>query len=535
MLIVMKSNATAREVDAVVASIVAIGLRAHPLAGATRTAIGVTGNVGAIDGRRFENLTGVGEVIRVSKPYKLVTLDLRPEKTVVNIGGATIGGDELAIIAGPCAIENRDQAFAVAKVVKESGARFFRGGVCKPRSSPYSFQGLGAEGWKIVSEIREAFGLKIVSEALEESGVELVEEHGDVIQIGARNMQNFPLLKRVGRSKLPVLLKRGMAATLEEWLLAAEYIMAEGNYNVVLCERGIRTFAQHSRNTLDLGVVPAVRRISHLPVIVDPSHGSGATYMVTPLARAAVATGADGIMIEVHNQPELALCDGAQALTPTEYAQLVAEVRAIPAPTSGRNGTPTPSQRAAKLLLLDNYDSFTYNLAQAFGDLGAQVTVRRNDEISLDEIAAFAPTRICISPGPGTPSEAGISKEVVLRFGPSVPILGVCLGHQCIAEAYGGTVVRASQLMHGKTSTIRHDMMSIFAGLPTPFDAGRYHSLIVESDSIPACLKVTAQTGAGEIMALRHEKFPVYGVQFHPESILTPHGKTILANFLALS
>jgi 3-deoxy-7-phosphoheptulonate synthase len=535
MLIVMKSNATACEIDAVVASIVAIGLRAHSLAGATRTAIGITGNTAAIDGRRFENLAGVAEVIRVSKPYKLVTLDLRPEKTVVRVGDTSIGGNELALIAGPCAIESAEQAFAVADVVKQSGARFFRGGVCKPRSSPYSFQGLGDEAWKILREIRTAFDLRIVTEALDERGVELVEEHGDIIQIGARNMQNFPLLKRAGRSKLPVLLKRAMAATLEEWLLAAEYIMAEGNYNVVLCERGIRTFGQHSRNTLDLGVVPAIRRISHLPVIVDPSHSSGANYMVTPLARAAVATGADGIMVEVHNQPEIALSDGAQALTPTEYAQLIEEVRAIPAPTTRGNGNLKPLPQRADLLLLDNYDSFTYNLAQSFGDLGANVTVRRNDEISLEGIASLAPTHICISPGPCRPREAGISKEVVVRFGPRVPILGVCLGHQCIAETYGGKVVRASRLMHGKTSTIRHDATSIFAGLPTPFDAGRYHSLIVENESVPGCLKISAQTSEGEIMALRHETFPVYGVQFHPESILTPQGKTILANFLALT
>jgi 3-deoxy-7-phosphoheptulonate synthase len=329
MLIVMKSGATAGEVDAVVETIQAIGLRAHAMPGATRTAIGITGNEGVIDGRRFENLAGVAEVIRVSKPYKLITLDLRPEKTVVRVGDATIGGSELAIIAGPCAIENREQAFAVAEAVKQSGARFFRGGVCKPRTSPYAFQGLGEKGWKIMTEIREKFGLKIVSEALDNESLELVEQYCDVIQIGARNMQNFSLLKRAGRSKLPVLLKRGMAATLEEFLLAAEYIMAEGNYNVVLCERGIRTFAQHTRNTLDLGVVPAIRRISHLPVIVDPSHSGGTTYMVTPLARAGVAVGADGLMVEVHNRPELALSDGAQALTPAEYARLITEVRAI--------------------------------------------------------------------------------------------------------------------------------------------------------------------------------------------------------------
>jgi 3-deoxy-7-phosphoheptulonate synthase len=329
MLIVMKTSATASEIDAVVEVVHTIGLRAHPLAGATRTAIGITGNTGVIDSRRFENLAGVAEVIRVSKPYKLITLDLRPEKTIVRVGGACIGRSELSIIAGPCAIESREQAFAVAEAVKQSGARFFRGGVCKPRTSPYAFQGLGEKGWTIMTEIRKRFGLKVVTEAIDDSSIELVEQYCDVIQIGARNMQNFSLLKRAGRSKLPVLLKRGMAATLEEFLLAAEYIMAEGNYNVVLCERGIRTFAQHTRNTLDLGVVPAIRRISHLPVIVDPSHSGGASHMVAPLARAGVAVGADGLIVEVHNQPEAALSDGAQALTPAEYIQLIKEVRAI--------------------------------------------------------------------------------------------------------------------------------------------------------------------------------------------------------------
>ena len=329
MLIVMKPSATPREVDAVVNVIQAVGFRAHPMPGATRTAIGITGNEGPVDGRRFEDLPGVAEVIRVTKPYKLITLDLRPEKTVVKIGDATIGGSELAIIAGPCAIENRDQAFAVAEAVHKSGARFFRGGVWKPRTSPYTFQGLGDKGWEIMAEIRDTFGLKIVTEALDKSSVDLVEHYGDIIQIGARNMQNFSLLRRAGRSKLPVLLKRGMAATLEEWLLAAEYIMAEGNYNVILCERGVRTFAQHTRNTLDLAAVPAIRRISHLPVIIDPSHGTGNAYMVTPLARAGVAVGADGLMVEVHNHPELALSDGAQALTPAQYAQLIDQVSAI--------------------------------------------------------------------------------------------------------------------------------------------------------------------------------------------------------------
>ena len=339
MLIVMKSDATDGQVKAVVRVIEELGFRAHPMPGASRTAIGVTGNPGAVDPSHFENLPGVSEAVRVSKPYKLVTLDLRADKTVVQVGDATIGGEELAIIAGPCAIESREQAFTVAEAVRRSGAKFFRGGAFKPRTSPYAFQGLGEEGLKILEDIRETYGLKIVTEALDEAGVDLVERYADVIQIGARSMQNFTLLRRVGKSRLPVLLKRGLAATLDEWLLAAEYIMSEGNYQIVLCERGIRTFAQHTRNTLDLSAVPAVRRISHLPVIVDPSHGTGKNYMVTPLARAGVAVGADGLIIEVHDQPDHALCDGAQALTLPQYEQLVSEVRAIheviaPAPVS---------------------------------------------------------------------------------------------------------------------------------------------------------------------------------------------------------
>ena len=329
MLIVMKTDATERQVADVVRIVEELGYKAHPLPGATRTAIGITGNQGAVDASRFENLPGVAEAIRVSKPYKLITLDLKPEKTVVRVGDASIGGDELALIAGPCAVESRAQAFAVAEAVRRSGARFFRGGAFKPRTSPYAFQGLGEEGLKILAEVREVYGLKIVTEALDESGVDMVERYGDVIQIGARNMQNFTLLKRAGRSSLPVLLKRGLSATLDEWLLAAEYVMAEGNYNVILCERGIRTFAQHTRNTLDLAAIPAARRLSHLPVIVDPSHGTGKNYMVTPLARAAVAVGADGLIIEVHDQPERALSDGAQALTIEQYELLVNEVRAI--------------------------------------------------------------------------------------------------------------------------------------------------------------------------------------------------------------
>ena len=325
----MKHDATDSQVEAVLRVIEQLGFKGHPMPGATRTAIGITGDQGAVDPSHFENLAGVAEAIRVSKPYKLISLDLRPEKTVVRVGDATIGGEELAIIAGPCAIESRAQAFAIAEAVRRSGARFFRGGAYKPRTSPYAFQGLGEEGLKILADIRDTYGLKIVTEALDEAGVDLVERYGDMIQIGARNMQNFSLLRRAGKAKLPVLLKRGLSATLDEWLLAAEYVMAEGNYQIVLCERGIRTFAQHTRNTMDLAAIPAVRRISHLPVIVDPSHGTGKNFMVTPLARAGVAVGADGIIVEVHDQPEHALSDGAQALTPDQYEQMVSEVRSI--------------------------------------------------------------------------------------------------------------------------------------------------------------------------------------------------------------
>jgi len=325
----MKAYATDEQIQRACEMVKELGFEPHPMPGPTRTAIGITGNKDAVDPSHFEVLPGVERAISVTKPYRFVTLDRHPEKTVVRIGDATIGGDELAIIAGPCAIESRPQALAIGEAVRRSGARFFRGGAFKPRTSPYAFQGLGEEGLKILAEVREVYGLKIVTEALDEAGVDLVEKYGDMIQIGARNMQNFSLLRRAGRSHLPVLLKRGLAATLDEWLLAAEYIMSEGNYNVVLCERGVRTFAQHTRNTLDLASIPAVRRISHLPVVVDPSHGTGKNYMVIPLACAGVAVGADGLIVEVHDQPEKALSDGAQALTLDQYDQLIQEVRPI--------------------------------------------------------------------------------------------------------------------------------------------------------------------------------------------------------------
>jgi len=329
MLIVMKSDATESDIEKVIRVIETLGFRGHAMPGETRTAIGVTGNKGAIDPAHFENLPGVADAIRVTQPYKLISRDLRPEKSVIKVGSSSIGGGELAMIAGPCALESREQVFEVAKVVAESGARFFRGGAFKPRTSPYAFQGLGVDGLKILAEVRDEFDLNIVTEAMDEAGVDAVEKYGDCIQIGARNMQNFSLLKYVGQADKPVLLKRGMSATLDEFLLAAEYIMAEGNYNVVLCERGIRTFATHARNTLDLSIVPAIRRLSHLPVIIDPSHASGHNYMVGPLARAGVAVGADGLIVEVHPRPEEALCDGAQALTTEQYFELFNQALAI--------------------------------------------------------------------------------------------------------------------------------------------------------------------------------------------------------------
>jgi len=332
MLIVMQAHATEEQVRAVCAKIEAAGYRAHAIPGAERTAIGITGNRGEVE-IGLEEMPGVVEVIRVTKPYKLVSRDVKQENTVVGFQGsaATIGGLELAIIAGPCAVESREQTFAIAERVHRAGAQFFRGGAYKPRTSPYSFQGLGEEGLRILAEVRERWGMRIVTEAIDHESLELVEEYADVIQIGARNMQNFSLLKRAGRAKKPVLLKRGMAATLEEFLMAAEYVMCEGNYNVILCERGVRTFADHTRNTLDLSVVPAVHRLSHLPILVDPSHGTGKRNKVTPLSRAAVAVGSDGLIVEVHNDPDRALSDGIQSILPNEFAQLVAEAREIAA------------------------------------------------------------------------------------------------------------------------------------------------------------------------------------------------------------
>jgi 3-deoxy-7-phosphoheptulonate synthase len=333
MLVVMQSHATEEQIRAVCQRIEGLGLKAHPIPGAIRTAIGITGNKGAIDLGVLESLPGVVECIPVSKPYKLVSRDVKEEDSIVRIptpsGDVLVGGKHLALVAGPCAVETEEQCMAIAEGVKKTGVRLFRGGAYKPRTSPYSFQGLGEPGLKILADVRKEYGLGIITEAIDNESLDLVEEYADVIQIGARNMQNFSLLKRAGRARKPVLLKRGMSATLDEFLMAAEYVLSEGNYNVMLCERGVRTFADHSRNTLDLTIVPAVKKRSHLPILVDPSHGTGRRHKVLPLSRAAVAVGADGLLVEVHNEPDKALSDGMQSILPEEFAILVAEVRQI--------------------------------------------------------------------------------------------------------------------------------------------------------------------------------------------------------------
>src|ERR1700723_647753 len=333
MLVVMKAHATEEQVRAVCERIESLGFKAHPIPGSIRTAIGITGNTGAVDIGSLEAMSGVVECIPVSKPYKLVSPDVKQENSIVRIptplGEVTFGGPAIGVVAGPCAIETSEQTFAVAEAVKKAGARLFRGGAYKPRTSPYSFQGLGEPGLKILAAVRDKFGLGIVTEAIDHESLDLVEKYADVIQIGARNMQNFSLLKRAGRSKKPVLLKRGMSATLDEFLMAAEYILAEGNYNVILCERGVRTFSDHTRNTLDLSMIPAVQLRSHLPIVVDPSHGTGRRNKVLPLSRAAVAAGADGLLVEVHNDPDRALSDGMQSIVPAEFAQLMVEVNQI--------------------------------------------------------------------------------------------------------------------------------------------------------------------------------------------------------------
>ena len=331
MLVLMKNTATREEIARVKEKIASLGFRAHEIPGANTTAIGITGNKGKIDRDLFLSMGGVEEALPVTKPYKLVGRDARRENSEIRVGDATIGGRELAIIAGPCSVENWDQLIATARAVKEAGAQFLRGGAFKPRSSPYTFQGMKEEGLVLLREARAETGLKIVTEAKDAMTLPAVAEVADVIQIGARNMSNFSLLEAVGDLRTPVLLKRGIASTIEEFLMAAEYIAARGNLNIILCERGIRTFETATRNTLDLNAVPVVKKHSHLPIIVDPSHGIGMWDGVPAMALAAVAAGADGIMIEVHPSPPDALSDGAQSLKPGRFSELMEKVRAIAA------------------------------------------------------------------------------------------------------------------------------------------------------------------------------------------------------------
>ncbi len=337
MVIVMQKDATEPQIERVIERLTALGFDAHRSTGAERTVIGaVGGNAAEVDPRELQVLAGVKEVLKISKPYKLVSRSFRHEDTVVEVGDVRVGGREVVLMAGPCGVESEEQIHTIAGHVAAAGARVLRGGAFKPRSSPYSFQGLGGDGLRFLRAAADEHGLKTVSEVMDPSQIELMSEYVDIFQVGARNMQNFSLLKALGRQRKPVLLKRGMSATIEEWLMSAEYIMAGGNHQVILCERGIRTFENHSRNTFDVSAFPIVEKLSHLPVIGDPSHAIGIRDKVPPLARAAVAAGADGLIVEVHHRPEEALSDGPQALLPEQFAELVEQLRQI-APAIGRS------------------------------------------------------------------------------------------------------------------------------------------------------------------------------------------------------
>ncbi len=329
MLIVMDMHAGPPEIEAVCNAIRALGLVPHSMPGAQRTAIGITGNKGSVEAARFEAMRGVMRVIHVTAPYKLVSREFHEDSSTVMVGNVAIGGTGFVVMAGPCAVESYEQIDEVAARVKRAGAHILRGGAFKPRTSPYSFQGMGLEGLKILAAAREKYGLPIVTEAIDQESLDQVVEYADMVQIGARNMQNYSLLKRAGRCGRPVLLKRGLAATLDELLMAAEYIANEGNPNIVLCERGVRTFADHTRNTLDLSAVPFVQRMSHLPIIVDPSHGTGKRHKVPPLSCAAAAVGCDGLIIEVHPHPDAAMSDGPQSVDPDQFDDLMIRVAAI--------------------------------------------------------------------------------------------------------------------------------------------------------------------------------------------------------------
>jgi|TARA_B100000959_G_scaffold31735_1_gene30230 3-deoxy-7-phosphoheptulonate synthase len=341
MLIVMKNNASAEQIHTVVGVVKEMGYDATPIPGGQRTAIGIIGNDGGISSDRLAGLEGVLELIPVTHPYKQVSREWQSENTVVSLpNGTKIGGSDLVLMAGPCSVENEREILDIAHRVKDVGATVLRGGAFKPRSSPYSFQGLGLQGLEFLARAREETGLAVVTEALDPDGVDLVVKYADIVQIGARNMQNYALLRRVGRAGKPVLLKRGISATIDELLLAAEYILAEGNPDVILCERGIRSFDTHTRNLFDLAAIPVVKSLSHLPIIADPSHGTGIRSKVTPMGRAAVAAGADGLIVEVHPNPPKAMSDGAQSLYPDQFTKLVDEVKVI-ARAIGRNFNPT--------------------------------------------------------------------------------------------------------------------------------------------------------------------------------------------------
>ena len=327
MLILLKTDATKDEIAAVTERIKELGFTPHEIPGVQRVAIGITGNKAKVSADNFLVLPGVVDVISVSKPFKLVGRDFKPENTIVDVGGVKFGGNEIQVIAGPCSVESRSQILEIAEMIKESGAKLLRGGAFKPRSSPYAFQGLKLEGLEYLKEAGEKTGLKIVTEVKDTETLSAVAEYSDLLQIGARNMYNFSLLEKIGDLKKPVMLKRGFSSTIEELLMAAEYIVARGNYNVILCERGIRTFETYTRNTLDLNSVPLIKKLSHLPIIVDPSHGTGAWDLVSPLAQASIVAGADGLMIEVHPHPEKALSDGYQSLTPSTFSALMKQLK----------------------------------------------------------------------------------------------------------------------------------------------------------------------------------------------------------------
>jgi 3-deoxy-7-phosphoheptulonate synthase len=332
----MQERATDEQVQRVISQLVEMGFDVHRATGALRTVIGAVGGNRVGDPRLLEVLDGVQEVLRITEPYKLASRTFRPENSVITIGDVRIGGDEVVVMAGPCSAESEEQVEAAAAAVKRAGAKVLRGGAFKPRSSPYSFQGLGEEGLRLLRGAADRHNLKLVSEVMDISQLEVIQRYSDILQVGARNMQNFTLLRELGHARTPVLLKRGISATIEEWLLSAEYILAGGNTNVMLCERGIRTFESYTRNTLDISAIPVVRKLSHLPILVDPSHGTGLRDKVAPMARAAVAAGADGLLIEVHHDPDHALSDGAQSLFPAQFDRLMAELRII-APAIGRS------------------------------------------------------------------------------------------------------------------------------------------------------------------------------------------------------